>query len=269
MTSALYRGDRQLTRFYLSRMSLPHDSLAIQRVPALMSQILAASMANYVPAALRIGASLLDYDATHDISHPGFWPWQDVYAQQLLLAGLDDQARELVDVTMDRTALSPIQSLMAKLGVPLANILIHRGEVTRGMRYFEEAVEQISPLGLPAYESRILYEYGRVLRRLGRRREAEGVFARAEEVFAAMGAAEFVERCRRERRVGGLTPHAPKDPLTAQEREIATRVAQGAINREVASDLFLSTKTVEYHLTNIYKKLGVRNRKELREKFAR
>jgi DNA-binding NarL/FixJ family response regulator len=51
--------------------------------------------------------------------------------------------------------------------------------------------------------------------------------------------------------------------LTAQEREVAGLVARGATNKEVATDLFVSAKTVEFHLSNVYRKLGIRSRTEL------
>src|SRR5699024_10252653 len=128
----------------------------------------------------------------------------------------------------------------------------------------DEALELIETLTMPSYQARILYEYGRVLRRLGRRRKADEIFARAGDVFAAMGATEFVNRCNRERRAGGLgTRTTGVGGLTPQEEEIAKLVTEGATNREVARELFLSSKTVEYHLTRVYRKLGVRTRNEL------
>ena len=101
-----------------------------------------------------------------------------------------------------------------------------------------------------------------------RRRAAQAVLTAALERFDQLGAAPWVERCERELRACGLRPAKRADltassDLTPQERMVAHLVAGGATNREVAAELFLSVKTIEYHLSRIYRKLGVRSRTEL------
>ena len=84
-----------------------------------------------------------------------------------------------------------------------------------------------------------------------------------------MGAGEFVAMANRERRASGLGQQSPQFAgLTPQEEEIAQAVAAGATNREVADEFYLSTKTVEYHLTRVYRKLGIRSRGELPRALA-
>ena len=89
----------------------------------------------------------------------------------------------------------------------------------------------------------------------------------AREHFARLGAATYVNRCDRELAAGGL--HLPRsgdaysDVLTPQESTVAELVAQGRTNKDVAAELFLSVKTVQYHLTRIYAKLGVSSRTQL------
>ncbi|WIM70375.1 helix-turn-helix domain-containing protein [Corynebacterium suedekumii] len=77
----------------------------------------------------------------------------------------------------------------------------------------------------------------------------------------------MAERCASERRIGGVGAGPRSNPhgLTPQEEQITARVADGATNSEVARELSLSTKTVEYHLTRVYRKLGVKTRQALRE----
>ena len=81
----------------------------------------------------------------------------------------------------------------------------------------------------------------------------------------ALGAAPFLERARRERAGCGLSPHRGgfAHQLTPAEVAVAALVAAGRTNREVASELVLSIKTIESHLGRIYTKLGVRSRVEL------
>lgn len=261
---AAYRGEKDLARSYVNRLTFSHDAFAIQRVPSAMCRLLLASLDNDVPTAMRLGHTLETINEESRISHPGFWPWEDVWAQQLLQAGRIDEADEVTTKAEEAAAGSGIASVHAKLGVPRAGILMQRGDIEGGVARFEESLELIESLAMPSYQSRILYEYGRVLRRLGRRRQADDIFTRAGEVYEAMGATEFVNRCNRERRAGGLgTRTTGAGGLTPQEQEIAKLVAEGATNRDVARELFLSSKTVEYHLTRVYRKLGVRTRNEL------
>jgi len=109
----------------------------------------------------------------------------------------------------------------------------------------------------------------RALRRSGRRREADAALQQAGELFAQMGAAVYVRRCERERRAGGVdVERGSRQELTPQEKSVAALVAAGNTNAVVADELFLSVKTVEYHLTRIYAKLGVRGRAELAAVYA-
>lgn len=269
-TVATYQGNKDLARAYLNRVTLSHDAFAIQRIPSAMSHLLATALDNDIAGTLRYGKTLDTLQGESDFGHPGFWPWEDVYAQALILNGDYAEAEEITTRAEERADTSTIESLKAKLKVPRASLLINAGDQEAGIKLFAEAVEQIEARPLPLYQSRVLYEYGRILRRLGRRRAADDAFARAGEVFAAMGAREFVERCNRERRAGGLgTRITGAGGLTPQEEEIAKAVADGASNRDVAQEMFLSTKTVEYHLTRVYRKLNIRNRNELAKALSR
>jgi DNA-binding NarL/FixJ family response regulator len=90
-------------------------------------------------------------------------------------------------------------------------------------------------------------------------------------VFTRLGAEPWAERARAELQASGATS-APSEgafaDLTAQELQVALKVAEGATNREVGAALFLSHKTVEAHLSRAFRKLGVRSRAELARVFA-
>ena len=86
--------------------------------------------------------------------------------------------------------------------------------------------------------------------------------------FDELGAKPWTERAAAELRATGATPRrrrdkSTRDALTAHELQVARVVSAGASNREAAAALFLSTKTIEFHLARIYRKLGVRTRTEL------
>jgi DNA-binding CsgD family transcriptional regulator len=88
----------------------------------------------------------------------------------------------------------------------------------------------------------------------------------ARELYLSLGATTYVTRCDRELKAGGLrqvrATRADVD-LTPQEESVSSLVSQGLSNREVAAELYISPKTVQFHLTRVYAKLGVRSRSEL------
>jgi DNA-binding CsgD family transcriptional regulator len=90
----------------------------------------------------------------------------------------------------------------------------------------------------------------------------------AHQLFADMGADGFAERARRELLATGekvrKRSNPARDQLTAQEAQIARLVIAGSTNPEIAAELFISPRTVEWHLRHVFSKLGVSSRKELR-----
>jgi len=111
--------------------------------------------------------------------------------------------------------------------------------------------------------------FGERLRRSGRRSEARPELHAAHEAFARLGAIPWAERAREELAATGETVRRRDagglDELTPQELRIALRLAEGATTRQAAESLYLSPKTIEYHLRNVYLKLGVNSRAALVE----
>jgi DNA-binding CsgD family transcriptional regulator len=114
--------------------------------------------------------------------------------------------------------------------------------------------------------------YGERLRRSGRRIQAREQLRQALELFDRLEARPWYERTRRELQASGekLRRHEPwkTEELTPQELQIALQVADGKTNKEVGAALFLSPKTVEYHLTHVYRKLDLHSRAQLILLFA-
>jgi DNA-binding CsgD family transcriptional regulator len=119
----------------------------------------------------------------------------------------------------------------------------------------------------PVDRARTHLAYGGFLRRAGRRVEARAQLRAALAVFDEVGASSWAERTRNELRASGETARkrdvSTLENLTAQERLTAELVSQGLSNREVAARLFLSPRTVEFHLSHAYQKLGIASRREL------
>jgi DNA-binding CsgD family transcriptional regulator len=111
--------------------------------------------------------------------------------------------------------------------------------------------------------------YGEWLRRENRRADAREQLHRADEMLAAMGAAGFAERARRELAATGETVRSrgagTDRELTPQEMQIAMLARTGMTNREIGAELFLSGRTVEWHLHKVCAKLGITSRRQLRD----
>ncbi len=109
--------------------------------------------------------------------------------------------------------------------------------------------------------------YGEWLRRRGRRVDARVQLRTAFEMFSAMGINAFANRARHELLVTGETVRKrtvdTRDDITAQEAQIAHLAGDGRTNPEIGAQLFISPRTVEWHLRKVYTKLGISSRREL------
>ena len=132
--------------------------------------------------------------------------------------------------------------------------------------HFQAALEGIST-ARPLDRPRVQLHYGEHLRRERRRIDARVQLRAALEGFERLGAAPWADRARRELRATGETARrrdtSPLAELTPQELQVARLVAGGATNKAVAAQLFVSPKTVEYHLRKVFAKLGIASRSEL------
>jgi DNA-binding CsgD family transcriptional regulator/tetratricopeptide (TPR) repeat protein len=130
-----------------------------------------------------------------------------------------------------------------------------------------EAIERLGRSRMKAHLARAQLVYGEWLRRQGRRLDARGPLRAAHGLFAVMGAEAFADRAHRELLVTGerARSRAPetRDQLTAQELQIALLARDGFSNPEIGARLFISPRTVEYHLHKVYGKLGISSRTEL------
>lgn len=146
-------------------------------------------------------------------------------------------------------------------------------------RHFENALHHHQYDGQPFERARTLLAYGERLRRDRRRADAREQLGEALDTFERLGAAPWAARARVELRATGgagesnaaiksAAEAAGLEELTAHELQIARLVAYGLTNREAAAKLFLSPKTIEYHLSQIYRKLDLRSRTQLASLMA-
>ena len=141
------------------------------------------------------------------------------------------------------------------------------GALDDALAAYTEALDWHARIELPLDRGRTLLALGAAQRRMKRRREARQTLEEALAVFERIGAELWAKRARAElRRISGraATPGA----LTPAEERVASLVAEGKTNREVAAALFLSERTVEGHLSHVFGKLGVRHRAEVASALA-
>ncbi len=242
-------------------------SYEMMRVPTLLARAaVAEASADYgrverLLATVRVAATRADA-----LRHNGFWPWTDVLANAMVIGGRSDAADELLSEYEAITHPEDNRAAVARLRYARGRWHGSVGDIVTAQRTFDEALDLLDGLGLRYDQARVNFSYGQTLRRAGKRRAADTVISSARDLYASLGATTYVERCDRELKAGGINmARGQRDTidLTPQEEAVTTLVARGLSNREVAAELFISTKTVQYHLTRIYAKLGVRSRTEL------
>jgi DNA-binding CsgD family transcriptional regulator len=135
-------------------------------------------------------------------------------------------------------------------------------------RLYLEAIERLGRTPMRTELARAHLLYGEWLRRENRRTDARGQLRSAYQMLTAMGMEGFAERARRELLATGETVRKRTvetlTDLTAQEAQIAKLARDGHTNQEIAAQLFISPRTVEWHLGNVFTKLGITSRKGLR-----
>jgi DNA-binding CsgD family transcriptional regulator len=239
----------------------------VMAVPALLARAHVAEAAADYGGVVRHLTPLAVRTPRGGIDEPGFWPWHDVYANALVRTDRLAEADAFLAPLEAAAARRRHRSTGARLGVVRGRLLGARGDVAGAAAAFARARDLLAPLPLPYDRARTDFAHGLTLRRAGRRRDAAELLTTARQEFAALGAQVHVDRCDRELKTARPSAGTP-DGLTEQERTVSALVATGMSNKEVAAEMVLSVKTVQFHLTRVYAKLGVRSRAELAARRA-
>ena len=178
-------------------------------------------------------------------------------------SGDPDVAADALERLSERTRVAGSESA---LGIEArSRALLSEGEVAD--RLYREAIERLRRCGLAFELARARLLYGEWLRRERRRTEARDQLRLAHQMFTEMGAGPFAERAGRELVATGETVRRrasdTSDALTPHEARIARMARDGASNQEIATQLFVSRKTIEYHLHKVFQKLGISRRDQL------
>jgi DNA-binding CsgD family transcriptional regulator len=202
------------------------------------------------------------------VTCPGFLPWRSDAALAHLALGEREPARRLADKELE---LARAFGTPRALGVAKrAAGVIAGGD--RGASLLREAIDEFERGDARLERARALTDLGGLLRRRNRRTEARELLREALDAAHRAGAKALADQAETELRATGARPRrvvlTGLDSLTASERRIAELASQGLTNREIAQSLFVTARTVEGHLTSIFRKLQLDSRNELRAALA-
>ncbi len=218
------------------------------------------------PAVLEALAPLVAHPRADRALGMGFRLPRLMYAEALIATDRLPEAEDtLGQFDLGATADSDISVIeLWRLRAELARAGERDQEATAA---FAEAQGAASRVGSPLYQALLDLSYGRFVRQCGRRREAIATLRSCRAALESLGAAPFVGRCDAELSACGVRAQRQAGEnrygLTAREEVVARLVASGKSNREVADELYLSTKAIEYHLSNVFAKVDVRSRHDL------
>jgi DNA-binding CsgD family transcriptional regulator len=221
--------------------------------------------------------SLGDYRKALDFAQAGSaYPDDLCYSvwslTELIEAASRTGQRSLAEAALVRLAKSTRASGTEwSLGVEARSRALARDDDSAESAYVE-AIERLEKTRIRMELARAHLVFGEWLRRRGRRVDARENLRIAYELFSNAGAEAFAERARRELSATGEIVRKrvidSKDKLTAQEAQIAMMAAAGRSNPEIGAELFISARTVEWHLGKVYPKLGISSRRELAQALA-
>jgi DNA-binding CsgD family transcriptional regulator len=203
--------------------------------------------------------------AAHELEMPNGTGWA---LAELIEAAVRNQQPAVARAAMRRLAQHTVDGADWALGIEARcrALVTQAGDAER---WYVEAVQRLGRTPFRTELARAHLLYGEWLRRERRRVDAREQLACAHDMFAAMGAEGFEERARREllatgEKVCKRDRNSVRTDLTPQEEQVARLARDGRSNAEIGAELFLSVRTVEWHLRKVFMKLGVRSRKDLK-----
>jgi DNA-binding CsgD family transcriptional regulator len=206
--------------------------------------------------------------AAREVTANSIDPWESMWA----LPELVEAAARVGDAELAREALERLAETTQPAGTEFAlgiearsRALLSEGATAEDL--YREAIDRLGRTKLRPELARAHLLYGEWLRREGQRVEAREQLRTADDLFVAIGMEAFAERARLELRATGATARKrtvePREQLTAQEAVIARLAREGLSNPEIGVRLFISARTVKYHLGKVFTKLDISSRAQL------
>jgi DNA-binding NarL/FixJ family response regulator len=204
-----------------------------------------------------------DYEqAVRSVRNPGWAAWRSLKALALDKLGRTDEAVTLVEDELEDARRWGAPGTVGRTLLTLAQL-----KREAGREHIDEAVEILEGSSAKLVHAKALAALGTALRHERKPTEAREPLRRALELADTCGSPVLAERVRAELYAAGARPRSTAlsgvEALTASEKRVAGLAAEGQTNRDIAQTLFVTPKTVEVHLSNAYRKLGIRSRREL------
>jgi DNA-binding CsgD family transcriptional regulator len=199
--------------------------------------------------------------------HPGMFTWRGLEADALTGLGRLDDAETALREFSGAIPAAGLVSAALTLARCRGNLAVARGDAAQAEAAFRRGHELAADLPMPFEHALLSLDNGRRLRAAGNRPPAVRRLEQAHQLFSRLGAEPYLLACVADLATLQVTATegspAALAGLSRAELAVARLVATGLTNREVASELFVSVKTVEYHLRNSYIKLDITSRREL------
>ncbi|WP_125262609.1 helix-turn-helix transcriptional regulator [Streptomyces alboflavus] len=225
---------------------------------------------------------LLRFAEQDGVNEPGVVDWQPLLGDALVQLGEFDEVEAVLGPFEDRARARGRHASLAAAARARGNLAAARRDPKRAQAAFARAQDHAAQVPVPFGRARVELDHGSFLRRIGRRSLAIAQLQAAYTTMTALGAGPYRALCLRELNAcGRAAPHLPADgqerdaaadaldgTLTPQELAVARLAAQGLTNRQIATALALSVKTIEYHLGHTYAKLGITSRIGLVRRLA-
>jgi DNA-binding CsgD family transcriptional regulator len=206
------------------------------------------------------------------VFEPSIYPsWQDLLVEALVAVGRLDEAETVLAPFEARAAERQRHSAIAAAARARGRLLAAQRREAEAEAAFLDGLEHVRQVDMPFERGLLELATGAFLRRTGRRAAATEHLREAATLLGRLGARPYLERCDRELAACGTEgtaaraapPRIHGSSLTHQEFAVAHLAAQGMTNRQIAGELVISVKTVEYHLSHVYTKLQVSSRVQM------
>jgi DNA-binding CsgD family transcriptional regulator len=263
------RGDLEGAQAELDAVGLTDESAAnVHSFYALFARARLALARQEAERARRDQELLGRYMKLHDVRNPGYLSWRSELA--LALAALD-RRDEAVALASEELELARHWGAPHVVGAARRALGVVQGGA-RGIETLREAVAELEDSGARLALAKALVDLGSALRRGKKQGEARELLRRGLEHAHRLGAHPLEELASSELAATGARPRrislSGAESLTPSERRVAELAADGLSNRDVAQTLYVTTKTVEVHLSSAYRKLGISSRGELAAALA-
>jgi ATP/maltotriose-dependent transcriptional regulator MalT len=252
------------------RSPQPGDLAAISYIGAAAARL--ARTRGHPQAVIAALDPLLHFEHRDGVDEPGVVAWHDLLVDALVAIGDLDRAEAILGPFEAAATARGRCSAMAAAARARGTLEAARGNPEHAEIAFQAALTHASQVDLPFDHALLQLAYGVFLRRAGKRTLAAAQLRPARDTFNRLDALPGLQRCERELAACGLTPARRRQRdtarLTPQELAVARLVSGGLTNRQVARELVVSVKTVEYHLGHVYAKLKVASRIQLAHRFT-